>query len=113
MEKAISVARIDQREYVRMLELRRDGDFPDEAVGADGLTCLAVENLYGNDASMAKITGKVDGGHPAVADLSLYLVTVRECGVKATDVVGHWCLREGTRSREEIVSHDTSYRSAN
>src|SRR4051794_30932793 len=60
---------IEERQEIRMLEIRRDLDLGDEALGAEHGTELRVEDLERHLAIVLEIAGEVDGGHASGADL--------------------------------------------
>ena len=80
VEEAVRLARIDQREDVRMIEPRRDLDLGEEALGAEHRAELGAEDLEGDLAIELAIAGEVDDGHAAGAELALDDVAVVECG---------------------------------
>ena len=71
IEEALGLARIEQRQDVRMLEPGGDADLAREAVRAEGRGELGAEHLDGDLAVVLQVVGQVDGGHAALAELAL------------------------------------------
>ena len=61
-----------------MAEPRGDLDLAQEALAADGVGELGLEQLDRDLAAVAQIVGEVDGRHPAAADLALDPVAAGE-----------------------------------
>src|ERR1051325_8388799 len=94
-QKSAGVARVEQREDVRVLELRRRLDLAEEAVGAQGRCEIGVENLDGDVALVAKVLREVDRGHSARAELAVDGVSAGKGGVE---------LVEGVHGAEKVSS---------
>ena len=75
---AVGVARVEQRDDVRMAEPRGDLDLAQEALGPDGVGELGLEELDGDLATVAQVVGEIDGRHPAAADHALDAVAAGE-----------------------------------
>ena len=75
---AVGVARVEQRDDVRMAEPRGDLDLAQEAIGPDGVGELRLEQLDGDLAAVPQVVGEIDGGHPAAADHALDAVAAGE-----------------------------------
>src|SRR4051812_6914951 len=72
-----------------MAQPRGDLDLAQEAIAADGVGELRLEQLQRDLAAVAEIVGEGDGGHPAAPDHALDAVAAGErrteaCGVR------HW-----------------------
>ena len=78
VEEPVGLARVDQAEYVRVLQVGGDPDLGEEAVAADDGAQLGMEDLDGDLAAVLQVLGEVDGGHAALAELALEAVTVTE-----------------------------------
>ncbi len=76
VEEAFGLARIVQREDVRVLELRRGLDLGEEALLAHHGRELGPEHLDRHPAVVLQVIGEVDGGHAALAELPLDAVAV-------------------------------------
>ena len=61
-----------------MVQPRRDLDLAQEALAADGVRQLGLEQLDRDLAAMAQVVGEVDGRHSAAADHALDLVAAGE-----------------------------------
>ena len=72
-----------------MLELRGGGDLLHEAVGAQDGGQLGLEDLDGHLAVVLEVLGQVDRGHPALAQLPLDAVAVRQGGGQAIGSLAH------------------------
>ena len=59
---------------------------------AEGLGELGAEDLDGDEAVVLQVAGEVDGGHPAVAELPLDVVSGGERAQPSQDHVGHGLL---------------------
>src|SRR5215204_6869587 len=75
---AVHFAGVEQRQEVRMLEVRGDTNLREKAVDAEGGAELRVEELQGDGAAVAEVAREVHGRHTAAADLSLDDVPVRD-----------------------------------
>jgi hypothetical protein len=80
---AIVRAGVEQRQDVRVLELRRCLDFLDEAVPAEDSGQLGLQDFDRDFAIVPEVFREVDGGHAAGAELALDSVAVGECGGEA------------------------------
>ena len=78
VEQAVGLARVEQREDVRRLELGGDVDLAQEARAAERLRELGAEDLDGDDAVVAQVACEVHGGHAAVAELAFDRVALAE-----------------------------------
>ncbi len=72
-----------------MLELRGGGDLLHEPVGAQDGGQLGLEDLDGHLPVVLEIFGQVHGGHPALAQLPLDAVAVRQGGGQAIGNATH------------------------
>jgi hypothetical protein len=66
-----------------------DLDFPEEATGADGLSQVGLENLYGYVAVVPEILGEVHRRHPATAKHARDRVALRKGRLEAIEQIGH------------------------
>ena len=71
VEEAVGLARVEQRQDVRVLEVGRGLDLGQEALGADHGGQLGPQHLDRDLAVVPQILGQVDRGHPAGPDLVL------------------------------------------
>ena len=85
----LRLARVEQREDVRVLEVGRRLDLGEEPFGTDHCGQLGLEDLQGDLAFVLQVVGQVDRGHPAFAELTLDRVAALEGSVEARDGVGH------------------------
>ena len=72
-----------------MLEVGRELDLGQEALGADHGGELGPEHLEGDAAVVADVLGEIDGRHAAGADLAVEAVAVREGGLETAEELGH------------------------
>src|SRR5207237_7084557 len=56
---------------LRMIELRRERDFPEESLDHDRTANLVAQDLDGDLRFVAQVRAEVDGRHTAAAELSL------------------------------------------
>src|SRR5262249_51158646 len=80
-------AGVEERNDVRMRELRRDADLAHEALGAEHRGERRVEQLECDAPIVTDIARDEDGRHGASADLSLYDVASGEGGVELGEQV--------------------------
>src|SRR5678809_68062 len=66
-----------------MLKRRSDMNLRKKTLGAKYSGELRQENFYGDFSSMAQIFGEIHCRHPAFAELTLYAVSISECGCEA------------------------------
>ena len=95
VQDAIGLARIVQREDVRVLEVGREPNLPEEPLGADGGGELGPQGLDGDLAAVAQVGREVDRGHAAFADQALDLISVAERGAKLLQYVCQSLPRRG------------------
>jgi len=81
------VAAVVQRQDVGVGELGGDLDLAEEAVAAEGRGQLEAQNLQRHGAAELEISGEIDGGHPARAELALDGVAVDEGTTKRVENV--------------------------
>ena len=84
-----------------MLEIRRDLDLGQKALGAENDAQLGFEDLDGDTAVVFDVAGEIHGGHAPGADLALDDIPVGERAREPRDrvyglrtagnrLVGHW-----------------------
>ena len=86
---AVGLARVEQRQDVRVLEVGRESDLGQEALGPDDGGELRAQDLERHGAAVAKILRQVHRGHAARADLALETVAGLKRSLKPADQVGH------------------------
>ncbi len=89
LRTGVGLARVVHRDDMRVLEPRRELDLPEEALGAQGVGQLGVEDLERDRAVMAKIVGEVDGSHTPTPELALEAVLVGKGDPQRGQHVGH------------------------
>ena len=95
---AVGRPRVEQRQDVRMLQVRRRLDLAQEPLGADARRrAPARSTLIATWRSCLRSCGEVDGGHAAGAELALDAVAVGETCTEARDVVVHSSARKTAR----------------
>src|SRR5205085_3481619 len=87
--EAVGFPRIDERQDVRVLELRREADLSEKPLGTEDGGKLRAEHFERDGAVVLEISGEIDRGHPAAAELALDRVTTREGRTHALEEVGH------------------------
>ena len=70
-EESIRLARIEERQDVRVLQIGRRLDLGQEALGTDHRGQFGLQDLEGHFAVVLDILGQVDGRHAAFAELTL------------------------------------------
>ena len=70
-EEAVGLARVDQREDVRVVEPGGDLDLGEEPLGAEDGAELGAQDLERDFAIVLEVGGEVDRGHAAGAELAL------------------------------------------
>ena len=88
-EEAVGLARVEQRQDVRVLEVGGELDLGQEPLGADDGRELGAEQLERDPPVVAEVLGQVDGGHAAGADLALDPVAVGQGELEAALRLGH------------------------
>ena len=78
IEEAVGVARVDEPEDVRVLQVGGGLDLGEEALGADHGAEFGTQHLDRHLAVVLDVVGQVDGGHAAGAELALEGVAVGE-----------------------------------
>ena len=78
VEHAVRVARVDERENVRMVEPRRDLDLGEEPLGAEDRAELGAQDLERDVTIELAVVGEVDDGHPARPELAFDRVPLAE-----------------------------------
>jgi hypothetical protein len=82
VEVTAGFARIEQRDEIRMLEVCRDLDLGEEALGAEYLTYFRLEDFQRDEPIMANVACAEYRGHPSRADLALNEVTASQSLMK-------------------------------
>ena len=70
-KEGVGLARIEQRQDVRMLQIRRRFDFSEETLGSNDSGQLGLQDFEGDVAFVLQVLGKVDRGHAAFAQFTL------------------------------------------
>jgi hypothetical protein len=76
--EAGGLAGVEQREDVRVLQSRRDFDFAEESVAAQGHGQLGPKHLHRDLAVMPDVPRQINGGHPPAPELPLEHIAVAE-----------------------------------
>jgi hypothetical protein len=76
VQQSFDRSRLEERENVRMLELRLDLDLAEETIGGHRADELGLEDLEGDVALILQISGEKDDRHPPPADLALDRVAI-------------------------------------
>ena len=71
VEEAVGVAGVEQRQDVRVLQLRGDLDFAEEARRPQRGGEILAQHLDRHLAMMLEVLGEIDRRHPALAELAL------------------------------------------
>ncbi len=89
VEEPAGFTRVDEGEDVGVLEARGEMDLGEEPLGAHGGGQLGAEDLDGDVALVLQVVGPPDRGHPALAQLPLQDVAVREDSLQAIQGIVH------------------------
>ena len=87
-EKRVRLARIEERQNMWVLQVRRRLDLGQEALGSDDRGELGLEDLQRDAAMVLEVFREKDRRHPTLAELSLDDVATLEGRVQAGDVNG-------------------------
>jgi hypothetical protein len=79
IQQLARLSRVEQRDDVRMRELRRDPNLAQETLGAEHRAELRVEHLDCDVAPVANVARKVDTSHTATTNLALDAVALVQC----------------------------------
>ena len=82
VQQAVRFAGVEQREQVRMLEIRRDADLAQESLRPEDGAELGVEHFERDEPLMLEVAREVDRRHAAAAQLAFDDVRAREGGVQ-------------------------------
>ena len=88
-QEAVGLARVEERQDVRVLEVGGELDLGQEPLGADHGGELGAQQLERHLAVVLEVLGEVDGGHAAGADLTFDPVAVGEGYLEAALELGH------------------------
>ena len=97
---AVGVARVVERQNVRVLQARRRLDLAQESLGAQGRGEIGMQDLERNAALVPHVARDVDGGHPASAEDRVHVIASTDARWKRAD---HVELFDGVLTR--LVPH--------
>ena len=97
-EERIGGARVEQREDVRMLQVRRGLDLGQEPFGADHGGEFGAQHLDGHAAIVAQVLGEIHGRHPAGAEFALDAIAVGKGRCETGQVRQHAVPGSGRRA---------------
>ena len=100
VEESVGLARVDEGEDVRMIELRGDLDLGEKALAAEDGAEFGAEDLERHLAIELAVAGEVDDGHSAGAKLSLDDVAVIEGRWQKGRRVHAWKVRPLREARQ-------------
>jgi hypothetical protein len=80
VELTVSLARVEQRQYVRMLQRRRNPDFRQKSLGAEYCGELGMKNFDGDLPAVPDVFSQVHRGHSAASQLALDSVAIAKFG---------------------------------
>jgi hypothetical protein len=89
VQQTVDLARIVQREEVRVSKAGRDLDFAQEPLGAERLGQLRAQDFDRDLAIMLQLVGKDNVGHPTMAQFSVDLVLVGQHSPQAVLQIDH------------------------
>jgi len=76
VEQAVRISRVEQRENVRVLELRRGADLAEETLSTQDRPQIGMEHLHGDIAVVPDIVRQINGRHAALPDLVIDAVAI-------------------------------------
>jgi hypothetical protein len=88
-EERVGLARVEERQDVRVLQTRRRPDLGEKALRADDCGELGAQHLERDLAPVPEVIGQVDGGHAALAEFTLDAVATVERAIQPMGDVGH------------------------
>ncbi len=91
-QQPVRLSAVEQREEVRMLEIRCDLDLRKEALDAQHGPQLGAQHLECDAALVPNVARKIHGRHAAAADLTIDAVTARQRCVEVKDCFQHGSL---------------------
>src|SRR5207249_3415400 len=106
-EQPFSFARIEERKQIRVLEIRGDLDFRQEALDTEHRTELRIQDLERNSAIVLDVAREIHGRHAAAPDLAVDGVAAGKCGGELSESVHATAWREGgalTYGRDRSVA---------
>ncbi len=89
IEESVRLARVVERENVRVLEAGGHPDLLQEPLRPEDRGELLTQHFHRHLAVVPDVVGEVDGRHPTPADLTLDGIAASEGGVEAVELVGH------------------------
>src|SRR4029434_8547063 len=90
VEQVPGLPRIVERDDMRMVEPRRDLDFPQETLRTQARPKLRMPHRQGPLAIVLDVVRKVDRGHAAAPDFPLDAIAVSHCGAELIDDGRHY-----------------------
>src|SRR5437867_1397997 len=98
----LGFARIEQRQEVRMLQVRRHAYFAEESRDSENRAQLGVQQLGRDAAIVSDVAREIHDGHATLTDLALDVVSAGERGpelLKGVDGHGQFRFAEAMRPR--------------
>ena len=89
IKERVGLARVEQRQDIRVLEARRCRDLLHEPFGPEDGGEFGAQHLHRNLAVVLQVLGEVDGRHAAFAQMALDPVAVGEGGGEAGRDLSH------------------------
>ena len=87
-EVRVHRSRVEERQDVRVLEVRGELDLGEEPLGADHGGELGPQDLERDPPVVSEVCREIDHGHAAGADLAVEPVAVFESGLETADELG-------------------------
>src|SRR4029078_8964778 len=78
VSKVAPLARVEQRQDIRMLERRRDADLAQEPLGSESDAYRGIDNLDRHAPAVLEIVRGVHGRHPATAEHAIRAIAPGE-----------------------------------
>jgi hypothetical protein len=88
VQNPVGVAGVVDREDVRVVERRGDGDLAQEPLGPEDRGQFGPQHLHRDLAAVLQVIGEIDRGHAAAAQLALDGVAGAQSGGQACQVIG-------------------------
>jgi hypothetical protein len=106
VQQAVDVARVEQREDVRMRKFGGELDFAQEALRADGVRDIRPHHLDRDVPAMAEVERAVHDGHGTGAQLAVDAVPIGEARCELWNDIGHRnhdCLRRNAQTYRPVA----------
>ncbi len=84
---AVHLTRVEQRQDVRVLEVRSRADLGEKPLSPDDRCQLGAQDFDGDAAVVPAVVGEINGGHAAGAELAVDAIAIRQLGRQADQIL--------------------------